>query len=69
MVNMHEVIQQSEGQEGSFVHLVRSSSVTHATDFPYVSPLSALMTSYWAKMISNLDLNPTSDEKNYPFPR
>lgn len=69
MVNMREVIQQYEGQEGSFVHLVRPSSITRTTEFPYVSPLSALMPSYWAKMISNLDWNATSDEKIYPFPR
>lgn len=39
---MHEVIQQSEGQEGSFVHLVRSSSINCVTKFLYLHPLSAL---------------------------
>lgn len=64
---MHELIQQSEGQKGSFVHLVRSSSITQATEFPCFSPLFALVTSYWAK-ISNPDLKPTSDEeKSIPF--
>lgn len=51
---MHEVIQQSEGQEGSFVHLVTSSSINCVTKFLYLHPLSVfclLSERKWKKIL------------------
>lgn len=67
---MHEVIQQSEGQEGSFVHLVRSSSINCATKFPYLHPLSVLCLLSelkWKKILLKIWSLKIMRKINYPF--